>query len=198
MPKQPAPQSAGRPRDTAKDAAILDATLALLASEGFTAMSLRQVAETAGVSKATVHLRWSTKEELVTAALESVRLQAPPPRSGDIRADLITALDDFTAVMELTRGMQMIGTCISEQRNNPRLLSLLRERTVHPRRLLLRQLLQQARDRGEIRADADLDGAISALLGSYFADYLAERDADPQRSARTVDLVMDALAPRPQ
>lgn len=191
---QQSPQAAGRPRNTAKDAAILDATLTLLATEGFTGMSLRQVAESAGVSKATVHLRWKTKDELVTAALESVRLRWAAPQSNDTRTDLIAVLDDFTAVMEHARGMQMIGTCLSEQRNNPNLLALLRERTVHPRRLLLHQILLKARDRGEIRPDADLDTAVSALLGSYFADYLAEREGDPDWSSRAVHLVMNGLA----
>jgi AcrR family transcriptional regulator len=63
--------------------AILWAALRLLASHGYTRMTLDQVAVAAGVSKSTIHLRWKTKADLVTAALESMRMVDAPALSGD-------------------------------------------------------------------------------------------------------------------
>lgn len=73
-------RGAGRPRSAEKNDAILRAALDLLARQGYVRMTLDQVAAAAGVSKSTIHLRWKTKADLLTAALAAVRTaDAPPP-----------------------------------------------------------------------------------------------------------------------
>ncbi|MEV6019258.1 MULTISPECIES: TetR/AcrR family transcriptional regulator [unclassified Streptomyces] len=189
-------RSAGRPRSAEKDAAILQAALELLASHGYTRMSLSQVAEAAQVSKSTIHLRWKTKADLLTAALAALRMADAPPATGDTRADLTAVLKDFAATVERVRGMALIGTCLAEEAHTPELLALLRERTVLPRRALLREVLEQARDRGEIHAGADVEAAVSALLGPFYADYLAGRAGRIGWAEAAVDLVLSGLARR--
>ncbi|AVZ76714.1 TetR family transcriptional regulator [Streptomyces lunaelactis] len=188
-------KGAGRPRSAEKDAAILQAALELLASHGYTRMSLSQVAAAAQVSKSTIHLRWKTKADLLTAALAALRMAEAPPASRDTRADLITILKDFAATVERVRGMALIGTCLAEEAHTPELLALLRERTVLPRRTLLRQVLEQARDRGEIRPGADLEAAVSALLGPFYADYMAGRGGRMGWAEDAVDLALAGLRP---
>jgi len=188
-------RSAGRPRSAEKDAAILRAALELLGSHGYTRMSLAQVAAAANVSKSTIHLRWKTKADLLTAALAALRMADAPPASGDTRADLTAILDDFAATVERVRGMALIGTCLAEEAHTPELLTLLRERTVLPRRALLRHVLEAAHDRGEIRPGADLDAAVSALLGPFYADYMAGRGGRPGWAEAAVDLVLAGLRP---
>ena len=168
---------AGRPRSGEKDTAILEAALQLLASQGFARMTLDQVAAAAGVSKSTIHLRWRTKADLVTAALESLRRAAPRVLTGDTRGDLVGLLDDFAAVLARVHGMPMIGTCLSEEAHTPELLQLLRARTVLPRRELLLEVLAAAGKRGELREGVDPEVVVSALLGTFYADYLAGRFA---------------------
>ncbi|ALO12458.1 transcriptional regulator, TetR family [Streptomyces venezuelae] len=188
-------KSAGRPRSAEKDAAILQAALELLASHGYTRMSLSQVAAAAQVSKSTIHLRWKTKADLLTAALAALRMTDAPPASGDTRADLTAILDDFAATVERVRGMALIGTCLAEENHTPELLSLLRERTVLPRRALLREVLDRAHAQGEIRGDADLEAAVSALLGPFYADYMAGRAGSTGWAETAVDLVLAGLRP---
>ncbi|MFE0511340.1 TetR/AcrR family transcriptional regulator [Streptomyces sp. NPDC058964] len=188
-------RSAGRPRSAEKDAAILQAALELLASHGYTRMSLSQVAAAAQVSKSTIHLRWKTKADLLTAALAALRMADAPPASGDTRADLVAILKDFAATVERVRGMALIGTCLAEEAHTPELLALLRERTVLPRRTLLREALEQARDREEIREDADLEAAVSSLLGPFYADYIAGRGGRIGWAEAAVDLVLAGLRP---
>ena len=188
-------KGAGRPRSADKQAAILESALALLASHGYTRMTLDQVAAAAGVSKSTIFLRWKTKADLLTAALESVRMATAPAPTGDVRADLVAILDDFAATVERVQGMALIGTCLAEETHTPDLLALLRERTVLPRRALLRTVLEHARTRGLIRPDADLEAAVSALLGPFYADYMARSSARPEWAAQAVDLVLAGLRP---
>ena len=186
-------KGAGRPRSAEKDAAILRAALELLASHGYTRMSLSQVAAAAQVSKSTIHLRWKTKADLLTAALEAMRMADAPPPSGDTRTDLVAILKDFAATVERVRGMALIGTCLAEEAHTPDLLALLRTRTVLPRRALLRDVLEQAEQRGELRSGADLEAAVSALLGPFYADYMAGRGNRTGWAEDAVDLVLDGL-----
>ncbi|KUN79026.1 hypothetical protein AQJ66_29560 [Streptomyces bungoensis] len=186
-------KGAGRPRSAEKDAAILRAALELLATHGYTRMSLSQVAASAQVSKSTIHLRWKTKADLLTAALAAVRMADAPPAVGDTRQDLVAILEDFAATVQRVRGMALIGTCLAEEAHTPDLLALLRERTVLPRRALLREVLERARERGEIRRDADLEAAVSALLGPFYADYMAGRGGRRTWAEQAVDLVLTGL-----
>src|SRR3954469_20577088 len=82
----------GRRRSQAADDAILAATLDLLREHGYGGLTMSSVIERAGVSSATLYRRWATKQDLVLAALETMR---PEPTStdtgslvGDVRAFL--------------------------------------------------------------------------------------------------------------
>ena len=186
-------RGAGRPRSVEKEAAILREALRLLSSEGYTRMTLQQVADAAGVSKSTIHLRWQTKADLVTAALEAMRMVHADAGSGDTRIDLVAILEDFATTIEQVSGMALIGTCLAEEARTPELMQLLRGRTVLPRRELLRDVLARAVAAGELRADADLEAATSALLGTYYADHLAGRPGQPGWARDAVDLVLAGL-----
>lgn len=191
MPETSA-RAAGRPRSPEKEAAILREALRLLSTEGYARMTLQLVADAAGVSKSTIHLRWQTKADLVTAALEAMRMVHTEAGSGDTRADLVAILEDFATTIEQVNGMALIGTCLAEEGRAPELLQLLRERTVLPRRELLREVLERAVAAGEVRSGIDLEGAVSALLGPYYADHLAGRVA-PGWAPAAVDLVLAGL-----
>jgi AcrR family transcriptional regulator len=65
----PAERKLGRPRDASVDAAIVQAVLEVLNEVGLAAMSMDAVAARAGVGKATIYRRWSSKEEMVIDAI---------------------------------------------------------------------------------------------------------------------------------
>lgn len=64
----------GRPIDPNKNNLILKTTLNILADIGFLNLTMDKIAKEAGVSKAAIYRRWSSKEELV---LEAVKLIDP-------------------------------------------------------------------------------------------------------------------------
>ncbi|AVZ76717.1 TetR family transcriptional regulator [Streptomyces lunaelactis] len=178
--------AAGRPRCPAKEAVILDAALMLLSERGFTRMPLDGVARAAGVSKATIHLRFRTKTELAAAALKTLRPSSAPPETGDVRADLVAQLADFAATLTRTPGMALIGTCLAEEAHTPELLQLFRECAVQPRRDAMRRLLDRACVQGVLASGADPDAVTSALLGASYADHLAGRTTAEGWAERTV------------
>ena len=64
------PRAGGRPRDPALDEAIILATRARLIRDGYSRMTLGDIAADAGVSRPTLYRRWDTKLDLVTDALD--------------------------------------------------------------------------------------------------------------------------------
>jgi hypothetical protein len=64
---------------------------------------------------------------------------------------------------------------------------------IQPRRRMLRSVLEGAQARGELAADADLDSAVNALVGSFYASYLAGTAVPRDWPQRAVELVFDGL-----
>lgn len=187
------PARRGRPRSPEVDVAILDAALRLLAAEGYTRMSVDAVAGEAGVSKAAIYLRYRSKADLATAALARLRESGRPEPTGDLRADLTAQLRQLRTNAERVSAMALVGTCLTEEQHTPELLMLFRERTLRPRRQLLRELLGAARESGRVDADADIDAAVDLFMGAYQARYLSGEPFGERWEERAVDALMRAV-----
>lgn len=187
------PTRRGRPRSEATDRAILEAALALMARDGYARMSVDAVAAEAGVSKPTVYLRYPNKAALATAALAHLRERSATRQTGETEADLVAQLRHFRAGIERPFGMSMLGTVLAEEHHTPELLARFREHVVQPRRQMLRSALEQAQERGELLADADLETAVNMLIGSYYAYYLAGTPVAGDWPERAVQLILHGL-----
>ena len=89
----------GRPRAEGLDEALLDVTLELAGEVGINGMSMDDLAQRAGVSKATIYRRWPSKERLVLDALNHALRPFDLIDTGSLRGDL----DDYLG--ELARRM---------------------------------------------------------------------------------------------
>jgi AcrR family transcriptional regulator len=194
------PRRAGRPRSAAVDAAIIEAALRLLASEGYARMSVDGVAAEAGVSKAAIYLRYRGKADLATAALAHLRETGERPPTGNLRADLVAELRRLRRNAERVSAMPLVGTCLMEEQHTPELLPLFRERTLGPRRSRLREMLEAARERGEIAATADVEPAIDLFMGAYQSRYLSGAPFPARWEEGIVDALLGSLraAPSPR
>ncbi len=184
----------GRPRDPETERRILDVTLRHLAEEGYSRMSLDAIAVAAGVSKPTIYRRWPAKADLATAALRTLQLAEPPVDTGTTPGDLRAALENFSRSLLRPNGMSLIGTVLAEEGHTPELLALFRERLVTPRRQMIRDILERARDRGELRPGAAIEPAIQLLVGAYYARYLENSSIPPAFAADLVNIVWSGLA----
>src|SRR5436305_15336789 len=83
----------GRPRDPGVDVAIRPATADLLGEIGYARLTMDEVAARAGVSKASLYLRWPNTVALVAEALQQ-RARAVPesPDSGALATDMRASL----------------------------------------------------------------------------------------------------------
>ncbi len=183
----------GRPRSPEVDGEILRAAMRVMARGGYARMSVEEVAAEAGVSRPTIYLRYSGKAELATAALGAYRDRGRPEETGEARADLVARLRHFRRGVERPFGMAMIGSVLAEEQTTPELLALFRERVVEPRRGELREVLEHAGQRGELRDDANVEAAVNMLVGAYYAQYLAGNPFPDDWPEAVVETVLDGL-----
>ncbi len=180
------------------DTAILDAALHLLSTEGYARMSMDGVAARAGVSKATIYLRYEGKADLATAALAHLRESGAPAPTGDLRADLVAQLRQLRRNAERVSVMPLVGTCLMEEQHTPELMRLFRERTLRPRRALLRRMLDDAARTGAIAPDGDIEAAVDLMMGAYQSRHLSGEPFPRGWAERVVDALLRGLgAPGP-
>jgi AcrR family transcriptional regulator len=156
----------GRPRSAQAHEAILRATLDLLAEHGLEGLTVEAVAARAGVGKATVYRRWSTKQELAAAALETLRFPVPPAMPGStFREQFLAFGRERLQSARRTRYHRLMPRLLSEAADDPELHELCRSVLVDPARAIGAAMLQGAIARGEVRADVDVELAIDRLFG---------------------------------
>jgi AcrR family transcriptional regulator len=188
----------GRPRSARADEAITEAMLDLLA-EGttFEALSIEAVAARAGVGKATIYRRWPNKESMLVDAIARMKGDVPPVPGTSLRDDLIAFLRPVGAI-KTTRAGQIMPCLIPELRRSPDLKGVYQQ-ALAPRRELLRQILLTWRDRGELRADVDIDVVMVALVGPLLAQNVMYWHPDLSREnlpERLVDTILPGIAAR--
>jgi AcrR family transcriptional regulator len=179
----------GRPRSTEVDHAIADATLALLAEEGWAGLTMSGVAHRAGVSTATLYRRFSSKDDLVCAAVTTSYDARPNVDHGSLEADLRAKLDEL---VERVRGDggRMVQGVIGEAARNPRLAEILRRTVFSTGRGDLRRIIERAVDRGEIPLPEDMSIAVNLVAGPLFHRLLLT--GEPV-TARVVDRLLPML-----
>ncbi|HEX4863708.1 MAG TPA: TetR/AcrR family transcriptional regulator [Acidimicrobiales bacterium] len=146
----------GRPRDEARDQAILEAALDLLAEVGYDAMSIESIATRAKVSKATIYRRWPGKAELVVDALRSRHEphMVDPEDTGNLRGDLLAAVNNMLEQIAGMDGALICGMATAVRADAQLGQMLLADKKAYSERLA-GLIISRAQARGELPADAD-------------------------------------------
>ncbi len=187
----------GRKRDPAIAAAILSATRELLLEVGYANLSMEAVAARARITKPTLYLRYPTRAVLVFEAIFGKTKVRRIPDTGSIRADLYEAyrwaVEEFTA----PEARAAIPGLLAEVAANPEMAQLIRDVVIGPEYARVRQQLELAQTRGEIRAEADLDLMVDAFIGTALARItLLDHTVDYAYGTRLVDLLLDGVTHR--
>lgn len=192
------PNLRGRPRDPRTDAAILRATLELIAEAGLHGASIGAIAARAGVARATIYRRWSTKHELVTAALATLVGRLQPPRTGSARTDVLALLRQrWTGAQQPPIG-RVLAAVAAEALTTPSFLEVYLASVVAPRRRLVVQAIERGIARGELRPDTDPE-LTAEIIGGAILYYFLLPPTTPlpdDLPERIVDTVWDGITPR--
>jgi AcrR family transcriptional regulator len=164
---QPSSRPRGRPRNEDADRQIIAAALRLLSSEGYDRTSIEAVAAEAQVTRATVYRRYPTKADMVTAAVCTLASPHDPSGCPDARATVTELLRGFQQAVGPNDGISMVASLYLQRHEHPEMLESFRERVIRPCRLRMAAVLELAREKGELRADADPAAIVEMLIGSY-------------------------------
>ncbi len=187
-----------RPRvEGEREREVLDATLAVLVEVGYDRLTMDAVATQARASKATLYRRWTNKVTLVIDALLAQKSAPFVPDTGELRQDLI---DSFCGVGGLTtpQSVATFAAVITALSRDAEFAEAYRRDVIGPKMAVTRALFQRARERGELRADLDLDLVAPALAGIVL-HRLIVLGAMPDRAAVTavIDQIILPAALRP-
>jgi AcrR family transcriptional regulator len=159
----PAKRGRGRPRDPETDNKITRAASELLLLRGFDKTTVDEVAARAGVGKATVYRRWPSKEDLAFAAMQSLYSdEFPEADTGSIEGDLTATYGSIIAFVNTDTGASFLRMSIMESIRDERIAALYRASTER-REEIARRTFQRAIERGEVRADINMDMAVQWL-----------------------------------
>lgn len=187
----------GRPRSEQAEQAIIEATLDLFAEQGFEGVCVEAVAARAGVGKATIYRRWPNKEELLLAALGSMKSPFPEPEGASVRDDLVAMLTVMCEDKADPRKARRYALLLGEGGKYPRLMARYKETVVKPRHDAIRALIRRGIETGELRADVDVEIAQLTLTGIVLAkEKSADGELNASFAARIVDEVLLGLAAR--
>lgn len=167
-------------RKEARPGELLDAALDLFVEKGFAATRVEEVAAHAGVSKGTLFLYFSSKEELLKEV---------------VRHNISGHFKDWNNQFERFQGStaEMLGYCMSawwervgatrasgisklmvcEARNFPDIAAFYQQEVIAPGQALIRRVLQRGMDRGEFR-QMELDYAVYSVIAPMMFLILAK------------------------
>ncbi|GBQ36846.1 transcriptional regulator [Komagataeibacter saccharivorans NRIC 0614] len=187
---------AGRPRDRAARAAILQAANALLEENGIAGFGMEAVAARAGVGKSTIYRWWPSKGALAMAGfLAATEPKISYPKDGDSALDALRR--QLLRVAEVYAGPtgRVMAAILAEGQRDPHTITAFVEGYARPRRDEARTILQAAITQGELRPDLDPEVVLDALYGPiYYRMLVPVGPLDIKWMDTLVQTVLDGIA----
>jgi len=168
-----------RPRSEQAHERVLRAALGLFGERGIDATSMDSIAQSSGVSKATIYNHWPNKEALlidVMLMLNGLHRDPEDVDSGDVCRDLATVLsrlppDEFDAARE-----RMMPALIAYSAVHREFGEAWRHRVMEPSRVCLKRILRRAIKRRLLPATLDMDEAMALLLGPLLYGHVFHKE----------------------
>lgn len=158
----------GRPRAEV-DAAIRDAALALLATEGYQRLSMAGVALAAGISKPALYRRYPSKAELVATVLLGLTTGPPPELPKDTRAALLVLLRAAARALATPGALTILGSLLAQEQTDPELAQRFRDVVFRPQQVIVAATLTAGQARGQVVDDLDIEVIDAMLFGALLA-----------------------------
>jgi AcrR family transcriptional regulator len=157
----------GRPRDPAVDRKIIDACVALLGEVGRARLTREQIARRAGVSLPAVSRRYESVDAILRAVASTPMHPEALPEAPDLRSHLIATLQRAAATLERLPIRRSAAELMAAAVGDPEIDAAL-GRSLALQRAGTLELVGRARERGELRPDADGELLLDLLNGALY------------------------------
>lgn len=165
-----------------REAELYEAVLELLREVGYDSLTMDAVATRTRSSKATLYRQWGGKAELVARAIRHHKpVDAAAIDTGSLRGDFqaLTRRQDDCQMEQDSALMRVLGTAAH---TNPELLAALREWLIEPELGEMRQVVERAVERGEVRPDNPaIEYLLHMIIGAFAARTLID-EAPPTQA----------------
>jgi AcrR family transcriptional regulator len=192
------PMSLAKPRTGGRSArvisAVVDATVAVLAEEGWPNFSVAEVAERAGVHETSIYRRWRTKEALINHAIMArMSGQLPIPDLGSVRADLIELLRAALTFLRSPIGGALVRMAVALP-PSPQATDF--KRTFWSGRFpAILAVIERGVQRGELDPNVDRQLLMEMFIGLFHVRvFLMDNPHDEGLPERVVDLALRGAA----
>ena len=183
--------------DRSRDPAILNAAVAALTEHGYDATNMNDIAARAGVGKAAIYRRWSSKAALITDAL----LYWRPDLMNDETPDTGSITGDFDALVERAArndddliSSDLVLRVALEAAHDPELAAALDDLLLHKGRRVISAILKQAAARGEISGDRDWSLVADVITAMGLMQIINGQTVDANYVRQVIDtLVLPAV-----
>jgi AcrR family transcriptional regulator len=182
--------------------AVFEATLSVLAEQGYSGLSIERIAERSGVNKTTIYRRWQNKEAVLAAALDNKAADVFPIPSTESIADDLRAFgraladfltDDSPSIAGVQRAL------FSDAAQEP-LIAELKRNFFARRHEAAASMVDAAIDRGELPGDVDSRELVGLVASQLYYRRLATGEtidyAVADRAAATALIAVQAGACR--
>jgi AcrR family transcriptional regulator len=183
--------------DRSRDPAILNAALAALTENGYDATNMDDIAARAGVGKAAIYRRWSSKAALITDVLVYWRpdLRTDAPDTGSLAGDLEALIERAVRNDNELITNDLVLRVALEATHDAQLAAALDDLMLLRGGRQISTILARAAARGEIAAERDWSLVANVLTAMSLLRVLNGQSVDGDFIRQVVDtLVLPALS----
>jgi AcrR family transcriptional regulator len=183
--------------DRSRDPSILNAALAAVTENGYNDTNMNDIAARAGVGKAAIYRRWSSKAALITDALVYWRpelLETTAPDTGSLTGDFENIIERVERIDNDLISNDLVLRVALEAAHDPQLASALDDLLLFKGRQVVSTILAHAAARGEIAADRDWSLVADVIVAMSMLRGVSGQSVDANFIRQVIDtLVLPAL-----
>lgn len=193
----PAEPTLGRPRSADATQAVRAAALTLACEGGIGHATLARISERSSVAKTTIYRRWPNAAAIVMDAfLEDITPLIRYRRKPDVRATFTTVLKELAHALRGPRG-DLLRHLLGAAQSDAELQTAFLDLWIAPRRAQAKEVIAEARARGELSKDLDDEVFIDTLFGAvYYRLLIPYADVTDRYVEALVDQVLAGATPR--
>lgn len=154
----------GRPRDGRLDAAIVAAAVAEVGAKGWGGATIEGIAARAGVGRASIYRRWSSKYELFQYVAVSITQPSDGVDTGNFVDDLFAAMMPIADMLTQPELAALLPALLAEATNDEAVRTTVRTFAGRFRQQAI-DAVERARDRGDVPETTDADALVDMLAG---------------------------------
>ncbi len=188
--KKAVPQRRPGGRSTQVQVAVFNATMELLLTESYDAITIAEIASRSGIHETSIYRRWKTKEALIMEVLlKRAQEMFPIPDTGSVRSDLRQWLQAVTAFLQSPLGETIVQINIVSL--HVAAMAPERQHYWQSRFEQFNMIVARAQARGELPPQTDGHLLLRTLIGPLYVQmFLLNQPLDETLPERIVDLVL--------